>query len=553
MNDSISLVRDAFVERLKADDFRELGLDGSSPGSVHDFIEFLTAGNIMFRDFGLGDRARFPDLTDLTTTFGDFLHKPVQINGNQVEVATVFRDTFCFPVALGLILQVAAAHSRGSSGEAALSEVHAANWREWVAAMEQPEQLRLVAAALLASAEVEFASRPLLSFFITMPIAGKFAMWGPNASSGQGRKLPSKVIDCDGYSVTTRVSRYEEVECDVTAYEWEATLTMAGASEPDAAACGMIYVFEREGGELVGGLGDLVIASDSMADADVIQVKSFITQHDDAADVIEKSDLCFVWIWERRGGDTKGLGAKCLIPALADLRRRFKKVRTVVFDARPGQFSNWTSRVDPPMVALEKQTAVENLVSYIQSLKLDFDVRSVFAGSDHPFNESLAAVGEAVGAGHDLGDDEDFDDSIDLDEWCDEIVGLLRSAGLVELANELEDDVAAYDEVMTAVKHIVFDSDIHYLRPSSSGQFDPAYVVHYEVVPLPEALVEIEGMDDFFSALPVYIDLVAIYWLDDYAVCEVRAPIPFGDLTEYFTLVRKPRPVNVMAFLATLA
>jgi|GEM_PF-3686342 len=60
-------------------------------------------------------------------------------------------------------------------------------------------------------------------------------------------------------------------------------------------------------------------------------------------------------------------------------------------------------------------------------------------------------------------------------------------------------------------------------------------------------------MDDFFSALPVYIDLVAIYWLDDYAVCEVRAPMPFGDLTEYFTLVRKPRPVNVMAFLATLA
>jgi hypothetical protein len=544
-------VLEAFVERLKTDDFRGLGLGGAIPESVHAFIEFLTAGNVVFRDFGLGDRARFPDLTDLNITFEDFLHKAVQITGKQVEVATVFRDTFCVPVAAGLINQVAAAHARGSSGVAALSDVRAANWGEWAAAMEQPERLMLVAAALLASTRAEFAGRPLLSFFITTPIAGKFAMWGPNASSGQGRKLPSKVIECDGYSVTTKVSRYEEIECGVTAYEWEATLTLAGVSEPDAAACGMIYVFEREGGELVSGLDDLVIASDSMADADVIQVKSFITQHDDAADVIEKSDLCFVWIWERRGGNTKGLGAKCLIPALADLRRRFNKVRTVVFDARPFQFSNWTSRVDPPMVALEKQTAVENLVSYIQSLKLDFDVRTVFAGSDHPFDESLAAVGEAVGSGRDLGDGEDDDDAINLDEWCDEIVSVLRLAGLVELANDLEDDVAAYDDVMTAVKHIVFDSDIHYLRPSSSGEFDPAYVVTYRVIPLPEALVEVEGMDEFFGALPDHIDLVVVYWLDDHAVCKVRARTPFGDLTEYFTLVRKPRPFNLMAFLAT--
>lgn len=552
MNNSIALIRAAFIERLKADDFSELGLDGSSPGSLHAFIEFLTAGNIMFRDFGLGDRARFPDLTDLNMTFGDFLHKAVQINGKEVEVATVFHDTFLFPVAVGLIVQVAAEHHvQGSSAGVALKDVHAANWGEWAAAMEQPERLRLVVATLLASARAEFASRPLLSFFIRMPIAGKFSMWGPNASSGQGSKLPNKVIECDGYFVTVKVSRYEEIECNVTAYEWEATLTMAGASEPDAAACGMVYVFQREAGELVGGLDDLVIVSDSMADADVIQVKSFITQNDDAADVIENSDLCFVWIWERRGGETKGLGAKCLIPALNDLRRRFKKVRTVVFDARPRQFSNWTSRVDPPMVALEKQTAVENLVSYIQSLKLDFDVRTVFAGSDHPFHESLAAVGEAVGAGRGRDNDHD-DDAVNLDEWGDEIVSLLRSAGLVELANDIEDDVAAFDDVMTAVKHIVFDSSIHYLRPASSGEFDPAYVMRYEMVPLPEALTQIEGIDDFFGALPDHIDLVAVYWLDDHAVCTVRASTPFGGLTEHFTLVRKPRPVNVIAFFDSI-
>jgi hypothetical protein len=127
-----------------------------------------------------------------------------------------------------------------------------------------------------------------------------------------------------------------------------------------------------------------------------------------------------------------------------------------VFDARPGQFSNWTSRLDPPMVALEKQTAVENLVGYIESLKLKFDTRTVFSRADNPDDDALAAIEEE--------DDHSHDDEIDLAMWGEAVSDLLRLAGLEELAEQFDDDEAAHDEIVTVVKHLVFESRVHYAR-----------------------------------------------------------------------------------------
>jgi len=132
-----------------------------------------------------------------------------------------------------------------------------------------------------------------------------------------------------------------------------AKLTLAGASQHGAAACGMVYVFDRVKGTPTGDKDDLIFAADSMADDDVLQVQSFLDEHEDSSQVIDQSDLAFVWLWERREGTAKGLGATCLVAAVDDLKRRFRRVKTVILDARPAQFADWGSELEPPMVVTE--------------------------------------------------------------------------------------------------------------------------------------------------------------------------------------------------------
>lgn len=550
MEHSFALVRAAFLQRLEQDNFYDLRIH-DRPSSVLEFIDFLTAGNLAMRQLGLVDRAQFPDLTNLEITFSEFLARPIKLNDRDILLRTLFCEYFCEAIAVALVREVSRSpHAPGD--DAALGEIGVATWPEWVEAMIRPDRVHQLANDLTEAASQALEHRTLISFFIRAPVPGKFSMWGPGASSGQGRKLPTRVIESDGYSVAVSVSRYEEVECAAAAYEWQGVLTLTGESEPTAAACGMVYVFDRADGALIGGLSDLIMASDSMTDEDVMQAKAFITQHDDAADVIEQSDLCFVWLWERKGGAEKGTGAKCLAAALDDLRRRFKKVRTVVFNAHPGQFVPRRG-IEPPMVTVERQSAVESLVNYIHSLGLKFDVRAIFSKQDNEQHDALVALGEAMN-GQYRGDDDDDDDAggaegeLDLDTWENEISYLLRLAGLDELADDFDDGEAADDKIITAVKHIVFDSGVHYLRPGSSSGFSPALIGMLEEVPHEEAHDEIRGMDEFCAELPDNMRVIAVYWLDDYAVCTVEADTPFGELTEYFTLVRKPRPINVDSF-----
>lgn len=548
MEHSFALVRSAFLQRLEKDNFYDLRIHDRPP-SVLEFIDYVTAGNVVMRTLGLVERAQFPDLTNLRITFSEFLSRTIKFNDREIRLRTHFCEYFCEPIAVALIREVSQG-PHASESDAALREIGVATWFEWVEAMMRAERVHQLAIHLTDAAATALEHRTLLSFFIRDPLPGKFSMWGPGASSGQGRKLPTRVVEADGYSVSVSVSRYEEVECAVTAYEWQGVLTLTGESEPTAAACGMVYVFDRADGALLGGLSDLIMASDSMTDEDVMQAKAFVTQHEDAAHVIEQSDLCFVWLWERRGGAEKGTGAKCLAAALEDLRRRFKKIRTVVFNAHPGQFIPRRG-IEPPMVAVERQLAVESLVTYIHRLGLKFDVRAIFSKQDNQQHDALVALGEAMN-GEYRGDDDDdagrAEDELDLDTWEREISALLRRAGLDGLADDFDAGAAADDEIITAVKHIVFDSGVHYLRPGSSSSFSPALIGMLEEVPHEKAHDEIWGIDEFCEELPDSMRVIAVYWLNDYAVCAVQADTPFGELTEYFTLVRKPRPINVDSF-----
>jgi hypothetical protein len=540
---SIILLRAEFLDRLEDDFFDDI-VPAGTPASIAAFIECMTVGNVLMREIrniGVDFQTQFPDLTDLNIRFRDLLEKRIKSDRDEVRVGTIFHADFCASVVKGLAVYIARRHPKRPGDESVLVDVSLPTWERWASEITLPENSRVIARALFDTALSELGDRQLLSFFIRPAKPGQFSAWGPETSSGAGRPLKPQIVHGDGYSVSVDVSKYEEVECEVTAYEWLAKLTLSGATEPDAVACGMVYVFNRTNGELVGGMADLMLAADSMADSDVMQVNAFRNQHADAQNVIEDSDLCFVWLWDRREGASKGLGAACLEAGLRSIRSRFKRVKTVVIDARPSQFVSWVSLKEPPMVTVEKQTAVESLVNHIRSLKLDVDVRPVFNCSSNSHEETMEAIGQVIDAASEQdGDDEE----IDLEVWGESITSLFVEAGLTELANDLDEGVASQEDVETALKQLVFDAQVQYVRVSSSGRFDESWMRIAEI-PHDQAHDTIDGFDEFCASLPATMNIDAVALVDDFAVCKVVAQTPFGSVYDYFTLVRKPRPLNI--------
>lgn len=209
--------------------------------------------------------------------------------------------------------------------------------------------------------------RALRSFFIKD--RSRFGRWWPGATTSHGRPLPDHSIPTEFGPVVVRVSRYDDdgEGMPVRAYEWHGTL--GGDHEsPEAVCVGMAYVFERSWGSPDGDIDDLVYASDLVADNDVLQVKAFITQHEDCEEIIEDSDLGFVWIWERNPQGRKGTGTACLQACVRDLRKRFRSLRTVVIEATPYQFLPLTDVVEPAPIQEARLEALDKLQAHIAQL-----------------------------------------------------------------------------------------------------------------------------------------------------------------------------------------
>lgn len=64
-------------------------------------------------------------------------------------------------------------------------------------------------------------------------------------------------------------------------------------------------------------------------------------------------------------------------------------------------------------------------------------------------------------------------------------------------------------------------------------------------IPHDQAHDTIDGFDEFCASLPATMNIDAVALVDDFAVCKVVAQTPFGSVYDYFTLVRKPRPLNI--------
>jgi hypothetical protein len=141
------------------------------------------------------------------------------------------------------------------------------------------------------------------------------------------------------------------------------------------------------------------MAADCVSDVDLLQVNAFFEQHPDAPMLIEAGDLAFVWLWERRASSRSGAGKACLQAALTDLRRRMRRIRTIVIDLKPYQFAVCDGAGMPATLHIEKLEAVDRLQGFIAGLRLDemLDVHCCFIVNregDDP-NAALRVLGYA--------------------------------------------------------------------------------------------------------------------------------------------------------------
>ena len=221
----------------------------------------------------------------------------------------------------------------------------------------------------------KLSQRTIRPFFTVGFASNGYRRWAPEmrASKNAGTALARHVARTNSGDVSIDVMRYSgDQDAAVRAYEWCAELREdASSGTPDAIAYGMAYVFEREADVPTGSKWELLTAADSFADVDLLQVNAFFEQHPDAETLIDAGDLAFIWLWGRRSGVRPGAGRACLQAALADLRRRLRRIKTIVIDLKPYQFVVSDGAGMPSELHIEKLEAVDRLQTFVDGLHLD--------------------------------------------------------------------------------------------------------------------------------------------------------------------------------------
>lgn len=520
--------------------------------SVQSFIHVMSVGPVALMELGLDGSTTFPDISDLNEPLRSLLEKSVRLpTGDMLSFRSLFLRSLCREAVSSLIECLVFEPPEEEQQRAIVAECGVTEWGDIAATLTSEKNAHEIAMLLEKELMERVADRPMMSFFIKEPAKTGFAIWDPELDTGIGTALKKHTIDTPCGPVQVIVHRYEEDEEDipVTAYEWCAKLIQPGATEPEAVACGMVYILEREDGMPVAGKQDLLESADQVADTDILQMSSFFEQHGDANEIIADSDLCFVWIWERRGDAQKGSGAECLKAALQDLQKRFKRVKTAILDTLPGQFKSWEFESDPPMVQVAKQRAIEQLVSYVAQLEIPrYAIKHIFNHHDNDPFQAMAALAR----GYMDNERHPSDDGSDPDP--DELSDFFEAAGLSEMANRALDDEATDVEIHNVLRHALLIQRIPYLPVSiASASVSPK-------TPNPKLPIEQAMNDDdvcaFMRWLPDYASVEWAYFIKDAAnekggrwIIRVTANTRYGPVSEFFTTVPVPRNIDATRFL----
>ena len=215
----------------------------------------------------------------------------------------------------------------------------------------------------------------LIDFYRRKFSAQGFKTWWPGAcTEGIGEPMEAHFIECPSGVTVVNVSRYEVEDSHVQAYEWSAEL-LTPPADPEAiaspvlsaVACGMVYVLPRSRGRVRASVSNLRWASDAVSDTDANQMLAFLAQTPNPLDLIDQGDLCFVWLWERSATSERGQGSEVLLAAMKDLRKRFRKLKNLVFNLESGPVLPPLPE-DPPQVQVEREESCEAVEQLVRSM-----------------------------------------------------------------------------------------------------------------------------------------------------------------------------------------
>ncbi|MBK4737622.1 hypothetical protein [Noviherbaspirillum pedocola] len=372
----LSKIRRIYAGCLKFDDFESSCADeevntamyGSMRGLLRDLCRLAANPS---NPEGL----RLPPLNNLGMTLHELMQLPyVQRDGKTMRLGAVVFSQFCrHRVAMlleELFITCSAEELIGAALPVHAEAAHSID--ELRHQLYEPTAQQEIGTILMTDLQQAWGARTLRSFFMAQPNAQGYMAWWPQAKVGSGMALPTHAVRTPSGTVSMTLTRCTEDASDpVAAHEWCAELRVeADAVWPDAVAYGMAYVFERDAAGLpLGTVDDMVCASDAVSDVDVQQVDALLAQHGDMPEVIQGSDIAMVWLWERRLGSERGLGAECLLAALRDLSARFPHLHTVAVNMKPAQFNDWEEGIDPPGIVVAKQEAIDALHSHIDALQ----------------------------------------------------------------------------------------------------------------------------------------------------------------------------------------
>jgi hypothetical protein len=367
---------------LEEDDLGQRYVEVCSPGhdagatSVRQFLEEL-----MRLSSGPDAQIERPAaLQHPDSTFMQLLGSPlVTQDGLRGLVDSVARHSLCHQVIPRLLFEASGNRKQSETGRQTHAEMALQSKAEdrdvFAQGIDDPTDRADLADLLMKVLKAKLGQRTIRSFFIVEVASNGYRLWDPRrrAPKDLGTTLARHVIGTSSGDVSIDVLRYEDdEESSVRAYEWCAELREDATIElQDAIAYGMAYCFERAEGMPVGGKWDLITAADYLADVDLLQVNAFFDQHEDAQTLIDTGDLAFVWLWERRSGASPGAGQACIRAALTDLRRRLRRIRTVVVDLKPYQYVVSDGAGMPTALHIEKLEAVDRLQSFVDGLHLE--------------------------------------------------------------------------------------------------------------------------------------------------------------------------------------
>ena len=357
-----------------------LGSNGLQPDgqvtSVREFLEdLIRAASGPDAVFELPAALKHPD-----GTLGQLLGSSLLTHsGRPVPVEAMARQKLCLQVVPMLLSEGLGFRDEIDNGAQVRARILAESgckdsdaFTQWI---HDPVNHAGLADTLMKVLKSTLSQRTVRSFFMVDVASNGYRRWAPytRAPRDAGTPLARRIAHTSAGDVSIEVLRYAvDEDVPVRAYEWCAELREEATSEtPDAIAYGMAYAFEREHGIPAGGQWDLLTAADCLTDVDLLQANAFFEQHPDAQTLIEAGDLAFVWLWERRAGVRPGAGRACLQAGLTDLRRRLRRIRTVVIDLKPYQYVVSDGAGMPATLHVEKLEAVDRLQAFVAGLHLD--------------------------------------------------------------------------------------------------------------------------------------------------------------------------------------